>query len=171
MPFDMFPFFHEIWARLILFVPLDTCSVFLLQLDALGGWPLRTSPRRSSVLQLRLENKEHRQKPQRGRRIRKTLGLFCGMFRRVAGLWVILWDSLLNTWASVCYLSTVASTRTHHYYLCFPHFFSCPCLCKTTSVLNFPVGPQFEGHVGNLTDAISNIWEVMDIRKSQGLCL
>lgn len=152
MPFDMFPLFHEIWARLILFVPLDTCSVFLLQLYALGGWLLRTSPRRSSVLQLRLENKEHRQKPQRGRRIRKNLGLFCGMLRHVAGLWVTLWDSLLNTWASVCYLSTVASTRTNHYYLCFPHFFSCPHLCKTVSVLNFPAVTQFEGHAGNLTD-------------------
>ena len=66
MPCDMFPLFHEILARLILFVPLDTCSIFSLQLYAPGGWPLCTSPRRSFVLQWRLENKEHWQKLQEG---------------------------------------------------------------------------------------------------------
>lgn len=139
MPFDMFPLFHEIWARLILFVPLDTCSVFSIQLYALLGWPLRTLPRRSFVLQLRLENKEHWQKRQKREGKKEDPGsLLWRVMSHGRSLWVILWDSLLNTGASVCYWSTAASTRTLHHYLCFPHFLSCPHLSKTVSVLNFP---------------------------------
>lgn len=86
-----------------------------------------------------IENKEHWQKRQKREGKKEDPGsLLWHVMSHGRSLWVILWDSLLNTGASVCYWSTSASTRTSNRYLCFPHFLSCPHLCKTVSVLNFP---------------------------------
>lgn len=91
------------------------------------------------MLQLRLENKEHWQKRQKegGEEGRPWVSSVA-----IMSVWqVSLIDcGILCSTLEPQYVTgpQLLALGHFHHYLCFPHFWSCPHLSKTVSVLNFP---------------------------------